>query len=213
MPTPLPDSQPAGRDPNNPNFVLLRHTLLCLAAFCVPSFAGQLSLPVNYHKPSPAKPRVSKPVAASASDSTPITEAARSGQVIQGVKTTAYTHTEADHLQYGSSNAVGTDLKFGQMRSAAADWSIYPVGTVFQIQGNPAFYVVDDYGSALTGTRTIDLYKPDQTTVDSWGARKVNIRIVRWGSFSKSLAILMPRQMKASHVRQMIWRLVMRAET
>ena len=45
------------------------------------------------------------------------------------------------------------------------------------------------------------------------GVRKVNIRVVRWGCFSKSLSILMPRQMKAPHVRQMIWRLVMRAET
>jgi 3D (Asp-Asp-Asp) domain-containing protein len=134
-------------------------------------------------------------------------------QVITNVRTTAYTHTEGDHLQYGTQNAAGSGLKYGQLRSAAADWSVYPVGTVFQIQGDPALYVVDDYGSALVGTGTIDLYKPDQTTVDHWGVRKVNIRVVRWGCFSKSLAILMPRQMKAPHVRQMIWRLVMRAET
>ena len=50
------------------------------------------------------------------------------------VKTTAYTHLEADSLQYGTKNAYGTELKFSRnVRSAAADWSRYPVGTVFKI--------------------------------------------------------------------------------
>ena len=35
------------------------------------------------------------------------------------VRTTAYTHTEADSLQYGTKNAYGSDLKFGnKVRSA-----------------------------------------------------------------------------------------------
>lgn len=97
-------------------------------------------------------------------------------------------------------------LKYGQLRSAAADWSVYPVGTVFQIEGDVSLYIVDDYGSALVGTRTIDLYKPSSYSMNLWGVRKVNIRIVKWGSFSKSLAILKPRQ-KASHVRAMVSRL------
>jgi len=115
-------------------------------------------------------------------------------------------HSEADHIKYGSRTASGTMLKYGQLRSAAADWSVYPVGTVFQIEGDVSLYIVDDYGSALVGTRTIDLYKPSSYSMNLWGVRKVNIRIVKWGSFSKSLAILKPRQ-KASHVRAMVSRL------
>jgi hypothetical protein len=44
------------------------------------------------------------------------------------VRTTAYTHDESDHIVYGVKNAIGTNLKFGNVRSAAADWSRFPVG-------------------------------------------------------------------------------------
>lgn len=127
-------------------------------------------------------------------------------KVIPGVRTTAYTHTEADHIQHGVSTAVGSDLKFGRVRSAAADWSVYPVGTVFQIEGTPYVYQVDDYGSALVGTNTIDLYKPDKDTMNEWGVRNVNIRVLRWGSFSQSLAIMKPRE-KHQHVKKMVQRI------
>lgn len=129
------------------------------------------------------------------------------GQVIPGVRTTAYTHSEADHLQYGARTAAGTPLKSGSIRSAAADWSIYPLGTVFQIQGDPSVYVVDDYGRALVGTRTIDIYQPTTGLMNLWGTRKVNIRVLRWGSSSRSLAVLKPRAYKALHVREMISRI------
>lgn len=127
-------------------------------------------------------------------------------KVIPGVRTTAYTHTEADHIQHGTSSAVGSNLKFGKVRSAAADWSVYPVGTVFQIEGTPYVYQVDDYGSALVGTNTIDLYKPDKGMMDQWGVRKVNIRVLKWGSFTKSLAIMKPRA-KHDHVKKMVQRI------
>lgn len=117
-------------------------------------------------------------------------------KVLHNVKTTAYTHTEGDHLKHGSANAVGTKLKFGEVRSAAADWSVYPVGTKFKIQGDPCVYVVDDYGSALVGTHTIDLYKPSAAAMNKWGVRKVDIEVVEWGSYDRSLAILKPRQKK-----------------
>lgn len=132
------------------------------------------------------------------------------GKVIHGVRTTAYTHSESDHIEYGARSAAGTGLKYGRIRSAAADWSIYPVGTVFQIDGDPSLYIVDDYGSALVGTGTIDLYKPSASSMDKWGTRRVNIRIIRWGSYAKSLEILKPRQNKAPHIREMVARIVSR---
>ena len=121
------------------------------------------------------------------------TVATKKGARISSVRTTAYTHSESDHIVYGKATAIGSDLKFGTVRSAAADWSVYPVGTIFQIEGTPYIYQVDDYGSALVGTNTIDLYKPSKTEMNQWGVRNVNIRILRWGSFSKSLSILKPR--------------------
>ena len=117
----------------------------------------------------------------------------KKGTRISSVRTTAYTHSESDHIVYGKATAVGSDLKYGKVRSAAADWSVYPVGTIFQIEGTPYIYQVDDYGSALVGTNTIDLYKPSKQDMNEWGVRNVNIRVLRWGSFSKSLAILKPR--------------------
>lgn len=86
------------------------------------------------------------------------------------VRTTAYTHSERDHLAYGPRNAVGTALKYtSSVRSAAADWSVYPLGTTFRIKGQPYLYVVDDYGSALVGTGTIDIYQPNKKLMKEWG--------------------------------------------
>lgn len=120
------------------------------------------------------------------------------------VRTTAYSHTEQDHIQYGELSAMGKPLRFGMVRSAAADWSRYPVGTRFRIVGKPYEYVVDDYGSALVGTDTIDLYKPSTERMDDWGAREVEIEIIAWGSFGKSVEILEPRRKFGEHVTQMI---------
>ena len=120
------------------------------------------------------------------------------------VRTTAYTHNEADHLKYGRKTAIGTRLRYGQVRSAAADWSRYPVGTQFRIKGQPGIlYEVDDYGSALVGTGTIDLYKPSFSAMNRWGVRHIDIEVVKWGSFGQSLKVLKPRT-KWAHIRRMI---------
>lgn len=126
------------------------------------------------------------------------------------VRTTAYTCSECDHLIYGSKNAAGTALRYSnRVRSAAADWSFYPVGTVFRVKGLPYLYVVDDYGSALTGTGTIDFYKPSKEVMNKWGRRNVEISVVQWGSFRRSAEILSSRtqfwhcaQMLANITRQ-----------
>ena len=119
------------------------------------------------------------------------------------VRTTAYTHTEADHIKWAKKNALGTTLKYGKVRSAAADWSKYPVGTKFRIEGQPALYVIDDYGSALVGKNTIDLYKPSRSAMNAWGAKTVKIEVVEWGSYERSLEILRPRIGKAPHIGKM----------
>jgi 3D (Asp-Asp-Asp) domain-containing protein len=125
------------------------------------------------------------------------------GEVVE-VRTTAYTHTEADHLRYGVRNAVGGRLQYGQVRSAAADWSRYPLGTRFRIAGSPEIYVIDDYGSALVGKNTIDLYKPCRRSMRQWGVRELEIEVLEWGSFEESLEVLLPRARKAPHVAAMV---------
>lgn len=132
----------------------------------------------------------------------------RSGQVDNAkyyrVRTTAYSHVEADSLKYGRANAAGGTLQYGGIvRSAAADWSVFPVGTVFKIEGEPYLYHVDDYGSALVGTKTIDLYRPGFAGIKEWGARNVNIKVIKWGCYSRSMNILKDRT-RHSHVRAMV---------
>src|SRR5262245_50069914 len=122
---------------------------------------------------------------------------------MQSVRTTAYTHTESDHLKHGRSTAMGTRLQSGSTNSAAADWSRWPAGTVFRIQETGEVYEVDDYGWALSGTNTIDLYKPSRSAMNSWGVRRVIIENLHWGDVDRSLAILRGRS-KFKHVRRMI---------
>ena len=120
------------------------------------------------------------------------------------VRTTAYTHTEADHIEYGKKNAAGTKLQYGKnYSSAAADWSKFPLGTKFKIDGMNTTFVVDDYGSALVGTETIDIYKPSRSAMNQWGVRNVDIKILEYGDFEKSREILEQRT-KYSHVRKML---------
>ena len=124
------------------------------------------------------------------------------------VRTTAYTCSEDDHLIYGNKNATGTVLRYNdRVRSAAADWSFYPVGTTFRMKGMPYLYVVDDYGSALLGTGTVDIYKPTKEIMNQWGRRNVELTVVQWGSFSRSAELLSQRT-KYDHCRKMLANIV-----
>ena len=121
----------------------------------------------------------------------------------QSVRTTAYTHSEDDHKQYGRRNALGSCLQCGPVHSAAADWSRWPAGTTFRILETGETYKVDDYGWALAGTNTIDLYKSSRSQMNGWGVRRVNIEVLEWGDADRSLAILRPRA-KYRHIQRMI---------
>lgn len=110
------------------------------------------------------------------------------------VRTTSYSHMENEPGAPGKMNAAGTTLIFNnKVRSAAADWSVYPLGTKFRIKGLPHLYVVDDYGSALAGTNTIDIYKPTLSMMRKWGSRKVEVTVVQWGSYERSRRLLSGR--------------------
>jgi len=184
----------------------------------------------------------------------------------QNVRTTAYTHTEADHLQYGNRTALGNKLRAAsgairraeyvpratpavgvgtdyrrasysplqpfalperrttkviktkrgkkrvvvvtkpQIGSAAADWSRWPAGTVFRLLSTGQVYRVEDYGWALAGRNTIDLYMPTRRAMNNWGAREEGIQILQWGDPNESLRRLQAHQ-GYRHIRRMVFQL------
>ena len=125
---------------------------------------------------------------------------ATSGRRIPKVRTTAYSHNEGGS---GAHNAIGTYLSGRHVLSAASDWSRYPLGTRFRLVDSNEEYVIDDYGNALVGTDTIDLYKTSRSEVRKWGVRYVDIDILQWGSDEESLKVLTPR-CKHNCVRKMV---------
>ena len=106
------------------------------------------------------------------------------------VRTTAYTHDEGS----GGRNAIGRRLACGGVKSAASDWSRFPLGTRFRVLTTGQEYIIDDYGGALIGTNTIDLYKTSRKAMNQWGVRHVDIEVLQWGSPEESLKVLRPRR-------------------
>lgn len=153
----------------------------------------------------------------------------------QTVRTTAYTHTESDHLAYGARNALGGPLRAAEIPriavatpvpgtgggfqrpdavmpataapvvygSAAADWSRWPAGTEFRLLSTGELFRVDDYGFALAGRNTIDLYKPTRAAMNAWEVRREPLQILRWGDPQESLRRLRGHQ-KYRHIRRMV---------
>ena len=87
--------------------------------------------------------------------------------------------------------------------SAAADWSRWPVGTTFRLLSTGQMYRVDDYGWALSGRNTIDLYMANQRDMNSWGARQELIQILQWGDPQQSLQFLQSHQ-DYRHIKRMV---------
>ncbi|MFN2508215.1 MAG: hypothetical protein ABR589_05530 [Chthoniobacterales bacterium] len=202
-----------------------------------------------------------------ASRTLPPYEAPIARSQFQTVRTTAYTHTESDHREYGARNALGGRLhaasrpvqsaayvaralpvsdyqpasapsrsldsylapkkkkvtrwvktKRGKKKvtvteyvrptigSAACDWSRWPLGTVFRVISTGQIYKIDDYGWALSGRNTIDLYMASRQDMNTWGVRHEPIQILRWGSDAESRSILQGRQ-SHKHCRRMLLQL------
>ncbi len=188
------------------------------------------------------------------------------------VRTTAYTHTESDHLEYTNHNALGGVLQAAgppihraentavassggsttglqpfsldpgserrvrkgqavaelstaptrtakivhgkrvvvvnrpqppRIGSAAADWGRWPAGTTFRLLSTGQIYRVDDYGWALAGRNTIDLYMATPNEMNAWGARDESIQVLQWGDPAESLRRLTSHQ-DYKHIRRMV---------
>ena len=90
-----------------------------------------------------------------------------------------------------------------QIGSAAADWSRWPAGTVFRLLSTGQNYRVEDYGWALSGRNTIDLYMANQREMNNWGARGETIEILKWGDPQESLQFLR-RHQDYRHIKRMV---------
>jgi 3D (Asp-Asp-Asp) domain-containing protein len=90
-----------------------------------------------------------------------------------------------------------------QIGSAAADWSRWPAGTVFRLLSTGQNYRVEDYGWALSGRNTIDLYMANQRDMNTWGARPETIEILKWGDPEESLQFLR-RHQDYRHIKRMV---------
>src|SRR5438094_10271290 len=89
---------------------------------------------------------------------------------MSNVRTTAYTRIEKG----GRRNALGKYLSGRHVMSAASDWSRFPLGTRFRIVDTKEEFIIDDYGTALVGSNTIDLYKTTKLEMQRWGVRNVD---------------------------------------
>jgi 3D (Asp-Asp-Asp) domain-containing protein len=131
------------------------------------------------------------------------------------VTTTATTRvakmTKPPVITRGGKRAAAVSSKPPRTGSAAADWSRWPVGTTFRLLSTGQMYRVEDYGWALSGRNTIDLYMSNRSDMNSWGARQEPIQILHWGDAQQSLQILQSHT-EHKHIKRMVLELEGRNE-
>jgi len=103
----------------------------------------------------------------------------------------------------GGKRAAAAGTLSPRIGSAAADWSRWPVGTTFRLLSTGQMYRVEDYGWALSGRNTIDLYMANQGDMNSWGARQEPIQVLHWGDPQESLQFLRAHQ-DHKHIKRMV---------
>lgn len=178
-------------------------------------FTNHNALGGELHAAGPAIHRaenVSRALALSDSEDSEIIPVSNSGPALQPfsleeTKTTTRVTTTTRTTRVNKTSrtarraiAVGRPPKIG---SAAADWSRWPMGTTFRLLSTGQFYRVEDYGWALSGRNTIDLYMANQRDMNSWGARQEPIQVVRWGDSQQSLQFLRSHQ-DYKHIKRMV---------
>jgi len=117
--------------------------------------------------------------------------------------TTTTTTTRTVKVVRGQRVVVNSKAQPPKIGSAAADWSRWPVGTTFRLLSTGQIYRVDDYGWALAGRNTIDLYMATQAEMNAWGAREEPIQILKWGDSEESLRFL-KRHQDYKHIHRMV---------
>ncbi len=122
-------------------------------------------------------------------------------RVTTTVTTTRVTKTTAPTR--GAKGTVAVSKVPPRIGSAAADWSRWPMGTTFRLLSTGQTYRVEDYGWALSGRNTIDLYMANQGDMNTWGARQEPIQVLHWGDPQQSLQFLRSHQ-DYKHIKRMV---------
>jgi 3D (Asp-Asp-Asp) domain-containing protein len=117
--------------------------------------------------------------------------------------TTTTTTTRTVKVMRGKRVVVRARPEPPKIGSAAADWSRWPMGTTFRLLSTGQIYRVEDYGWALAGRNTIDLYMATPAEMNAWGAREEPIQILKWGDSEESLRFLQ-RHQDYKHIRRMV---------
>jgi 3D (Asp-Asp-Asp) domain-containing protein len=129
-------------------------------------------------------------------------------------KTTTVTTTRVSKTTTtvkGAKRAVAVSKSPPLIGSAAADWSRWPVGTTFRLLSTGQMYRVEDYGWALSGRNTIDLYMSNRNEMNQWGARQEPIQVLHWGDPRESLQLLQSHA-EHKHIKRMVLELEGRNE-
>lgn len=134
-------------------------------------------------------------------------DADRPAPKTKAAKSTRTTTVKAVAITRGAKRAVAViKTPPPKIGSAAADWARWPAGTTFRLLSTGQIYRVDDYGWALAGRNTIDLYMANPTDMNSWGTREEQIQVLTWGDPQESLKYLRPHQ-SYKHIRRMVMEL------
>lgn len=149
---------------------------------------------------------VVRPIAPASSDDLDVRRVSNSGVALQPfsmdeMRVTTRVTTRVTKTTRGKRVIAVT--KAPRIGSAAADWSRWPMGTTFRLLSTGQMYRVEDYGWALSGRNTIDLYMASQRDMNSWGARQEPIQILRWGDPQQSLQFLQSHQ-DYKHIKRMV---------
>jgi 3D (Asp-Asp-Asp) domain-containing protein len=174
-------------------------------------FTNHNALGGELHAAGPAIHRaenVARAVAVSDTEDVDIRQVSNSGTSLQPFsmeETTTTRVTKTTHVTKavrGSKRTVEVTKK-PKIGSAAADWSRWPAGTTFRLLSTGQIYRVDDYGWALSGRNTIDLYMATPGEMNTWGARQEPIQVLQWGDAQESLRFLASRQ-NYPHIKRMV---------
>lgn len=97
------------------------------------------------------------------------------------VRATAYSWREPAHRKWGTKNAIGGSLArpLEGLGHCAVDPAVIPLGSILLVPGIGQ-RIATDTGRLIRG-RDIDVHFDSLREMREWGARRITVRVLRWG--------------------------------
>jgi 3D (Asp-Asp-Asp) domain-containing protein len=97
------------------------------------------------------------------------------------VRATAYSWREPAHKRWGTKNAIGGSLArpLEGLGHCAVDPEVIPLGSILHVPGIGS-RIATDTGRLIRG-RDLDIHFDSLREMREWGARRVTVRVLRWG--------------------------------